>query len=86
MKIASSTLNLEVIFYNLTLEKLFCYNKSTSGRLAIASMLVLKGLRAGCLSLVEFSRRVLNYEVVLMAKPYLLTEDFHMLKSDMGRH
>jgi len=48
-------------------------------------MLVLKGLRADCLSLVEFSRRVLNYEVVLMAKPYLLTEDFSYVKIRHGQ-
>ena len=60
-----------LFFCKVALEKLFCYNRITSGRLEIASMLVLKGLRAVAYSLVEFSRRVLNYDVFLKAKPYV---------------
>ena len=63
------------LFYvHLTFEKYSWYTGNTSGRLEIASMLVLEGLRADCLSLVESSSQVLDYKVVQRGEALSLTQ------------
>jgi hypothetical protein len=52
----------------LTFDKTSWYYWITSERLEITSMLVLEGLRADCLSLVESSPQVLDYDAVQMGE------------------